>query len=164
MVECRSVCAEVWNLKELLIGHRVSILCSVYWSYALNMHPHCLSVDAVRRLCDILGCAVCVQWMCVRETWGACCWVLWRLVKESLPLLPKPWLALDWWGRCCLCSLIHHTLYLGFRGKEKGKKTEWRKKDFQKYQSRGLGCGRLRSWVRGGPFALCGSPLLPPCL
>ena len=38
---------------------------------------------------------VCVQYVCVRETWGVCCWVLWRPVKGRPPVLPKPRLALD---------------------------------------------------------------------
>ncbi len=39
-------------------------------------------------------------------------------------VLQRPWGGLpqsDWWGRCRLCSLIHHILYLGFREEEKEK-------------------------------------------
>ena len=102
---------------------------------------HCACKESWLCMCASSGC------VCVRETWGACCWVLWRHVKGRAPPPSYTRLAVDWWGRCCPCSLIHHTLYLGFRGKEKGKKTS-------KYiRAGGLGCGGLRSWVRGGPLS-----------
>lgn len=113
-VERRRVCAGIWSCLSL----NVCLLLAICFEHA----PSLLVCGCCAwRLCNMVGCVV---WCgCVWERHvGPCCWALWRHVKGCLPLFPIPWLALDWWGRCCLCSLIHHTLYLGFRGKEKGKK------------------------------------------
>lgn len=59
----------------------------------------------------------------------------------AFPSSLKP---VDWWGRCCSCSLIHHTLYLGFRGKEKRKKGKIKEKRLPKISELGVGvvCSR----------------------
>lgn len=77
--------------------------------------------------------------------------------------LAAPRHAVDWWGRCCLCSFIHQTLYLGFRGKEKGWKGRNKgKKTSKMIRVGGLGCGRFRGWVRGAPLTHTHRPRLPP--
>ncbi len=56
-----------------------------------------------------------------RDTAERCMCVMWGARRS---VLQRSWGGLpqsDWWGRCRLCSLIHHILYLGFREGEKEK-------------------------------------------
>lgn len=56
-----------------------------------------------------------------RDTPERCMCVMWGAHGS---VLQRPWGGSpqsDWWGRCRLCSLIHHILYLGFREEEKEK-------------------------------------------
>lgn len=95
---------------------------------------------------------------CVREAWGHAaesCRGLWR---DAFPLLTKPWLALDWWGRSCLCSLIHHALYLDFRGKEKGEKDRIKEKRLPEISEEGAGV--LKVELEEAP---CSALALLPC-
>lgn len=42
----------------------------MYWPYALNMHPHYLSVDAVHDICVIWLVVQCVVDVCERDMGG----------------------------------------------------------------------------------------------
>lgn len=101
MVAWRRACSEVWM--SLRWPHTPSLLS------LLVCRCHILRLWGIDDPVDV---CVCEAWAHAAES----CRGLWR---DAFPLLTKPWLALDWWGRSCLCSLIHHALYLDFGGKGK---------------------------------------------